>query len=282
MRIKYHYAPAISAHSRLTNFLEKRNISYELCPLVGGTNYRLCVFDLYRDQDEFIEFRIRFPFLSWITESIEYTESEIETAEWLFIRSMSKLVKWECHSSAFQQSCEYKKPFLHDKYYKHSEQIKPLTVTQKMKWSTRRYFSGPDTAEDFIFCSKRAKNMLDGKWKGLNFFNVMNVNGEPYDDLYQLVFERRLPLKALCGGKETICRSCGRSVIRFKNVLLQLGIQKQFIPDTDSVYSTGDVLADSLIGFPTYSLNIVPQSFYQYCKEKCMNHGMIYEPVNLI
>ena len=175
MRIKYHYAPAISAHSRLTNFLEKRNISYELCPLVGGTNYRLCVFDLYRDQDEFIEFRIRFPFLSWITESIEYTESEIETAEWLFVRSMSKLVKWEYHSSAFQQSCEYKKPFLHDKYYKHSEQIKPLTATQKMKWSTRRYFSGPDTAEDFIFCSKRAKNMLDGKWKGLNFFNVIYI-----------------------------------------------------------------------------------------------------------
>lgn len=282
MRIKYHYAPAISVHSRLINFLKKRNIPYELCSLVGGTNACICAFDLYRDQDAFIEFRIRFPFWGWVTESIEYTKSEVENAEWLFVRSASKLVKWEYHSSSFRQSCEYKKPFLRDKYYKHSEQIKPLTATQKMKWSTRRYFSGPETAEDFIFCSKRAKNMLDGKWQGLNFLNVMNVNGEPYDDLYQLVFERRLPPEALRGGKETTCRSCERPVIRFKNVLLQLEIQKKLIPDTDSVYSTGDVLTDSIIGFPTYSMNIVPQSFYQYCKEKCMNHGMIYEPINLI
>ena len=97
-----------------------------------------------------------------------------------------------------------------DNLFKHSEQVKPLTVTKSMKWSKRLYFSGPNAADDFIFCSKRAKDMLGGKWAGLDFLDVIDTKNEPYDNLYQLLFARKLPLKALYGGKQTTCSTCGR------------------------------------------------------------------------
>lgn len=281
MRIKYHYAAP--ARPKLISFLEKYEVSYEIYPVPGVDN-SFCAFDLYKDQEIFHRFIMEFPFLNnnKITEAIEYSKYEINNSAWLFVRSKSRKVEWKYTSVAFQLSCCYKKMLCRDNLFKHSEQVKPLTVTKSMKWSKRLYFSGPNAADDFIFCSKRAKDMLEGKWAGLDFLDVIDTKNEPYDNLYQLLFARKLPLKALHGGKQTTCSTCGRPIFRLKNALLQLKIREQFLPDADSVYTTGSVLADSIMGFPTYELNIVPQSFYQYCEDKGMNHGMIYEPVNLI
>lgn len=167
MRIKYHYAAP--ARPKLISFLEKYEVSYEIYPVPGVDN-SFCAFDLYKDQEIFHRFIMEFPFLNnnKITEAIEYSKYEINNSAWLFVRSKSRKVEWKYTSVAFQLSCCYKKMLCRDNLFKHSEQVKPLTVTKSMKWSKRLYFSGPNAADDFIFCSKRAKDMLEGKWTGLD------------------------------------------------------------------------------------------------------------------
>ncbi len=279
MKIRCHYA--ISFNVRLMQFLKKNCVSYKMCPIPGESR-PLCIFDLYEDQDSLRKFKTQFPFYKEIGKYPEYSKREIENAEWLSIRSKLKCVEWEYRPSAFLLSCEYSRLYLHDKKYKHAEQVNLLTVTKPIKWGTKMYFSGPNAADDILFCSDQARRLLDGRWNGLSFLHVMNSNGEYYNDLYQLSFKNRLPVNALSGGKKTICSTCGRSILRLKGGPYQLEIQKQCFDNGNSVYTTGSVLADWLTGFPTYAISIVPHSFYQYCEDKGMNHGMIYEPITLM
>ncbi len=279
MRIKHHYA--LPVNTRLMDFLRENRVAYKTCPL-PGSDAPLCIFDLYEGQECLRTFKTRFPFCREISKSPKYSKAEIENAKWLSVRSGLKKVEWEYQPSAFLLSCEYSKLFSRGKRYKHEEQISPLTVIGPMKWSAKMYFSGPNAADDILFCSKQTRDALDGKWNGLDFLRVMNGKGECHNDLYQLAFQNQLPIEALSGGKKTICRTCGRTVLRLKDGTYQLELREQYVDGGNSVYTTGNVLADWAIGFPTYAINIVPQSFYQYCERNGMNYGMIYEPVNLI
>lgn len=281
MRTKYHYY--VNKTEVVLRTLNHYDIKYKISSL-PLTNTQMCSFDLYDDQSVYLKFKALRPFLKncSIIKSIEYEEREIENSDWLFVRSKNKKVEWEYDESAFSLSCAYRLPLQHEKRYKHVEQTDLLTVKSPVNWGSCLYFSGPNSADDFLFCSAIAKQRLEGRWLGLDFLPVRRQkSGNHVANIYQLVFNDHIPFAAFRGGKISKCSSCGRQYIQLSDGVYQLEIQSKFLNDGNRVYQTGPILSDQAYGNPTYSVNIVPQSFYQYCKSNHMNNGMIYEPVNL-
>ena len=94
MRIKHHYYKY--AKRRLLEFLDSNKIAYIL-DCGQDKNSAMCSFDLYEDSVAFSRFRWLFPVFMgyWSFASVEYSDEEIEAAEWLLIRSISKKVSWE-------------------------------------------------------------------------------------------------------------------------------------------------------------------------------------------
>lgn len=214
---------------------------------------------------------------------MEYSKADLEDAEWLTVRNKSIKVQWEYDENAFKQSCPYKRLFLKELYYRHSEQADVLSVTKPVKWGTRQFFSGPNAADDIIFCSERAKAMLGNLWQGLEFWPVKKCNTSGYlTDLYQLFFSECLPIEAIGGGHLTACNICGRKIVRIAEDMPQIEIKREYLTNSNKVYRTGDVLTVQRKGYTTFSVNIVPQEFYRYCEKNQMNRGMVYEPIKLI
>lgn len=130
---------------------------------------------------------------------------------------------------------------------------------------------------------EKAKGLLNNRWIGLEFWPVKKYNSSEYcSDLYQLVFGNDLPVEAISGGESIVCDGCGKKIVRFVEGIQKLEIRKEYLKNPGQVYRTGDVLTEQRKGCTTFSLNIVPQEFYQYCEENRMNRGMIYEPIQLI
>ena len=103
-----------------------------------------------------------------------------------------------------------------------------------------------------------------------------------YPDLYQLFFDKQLPFEALQGGRCIKCRYCGKPIIRIKEDEADLRIKRGFLNDSKCVFSTGDVLTGEILGFSTYSINIVPRDFYLFCMKSKINKGLLFNPVMLI
>jgi hypothetical protein len=279
MRVKHHYF--ITNRFGLLKFLDKYQISYKICKLVDSRD-NTYAFDLYEDQEAYVKFRAQFPFIGSI-KTIEYSKLDIENAEWLSVRNRTTSVQWEYNEKAFKQSCPYKRPFLNEVYYRHIEQIDILSITKPVKWGKKQFFSGPDSADEIIFCSERAKLILENRWKGLEFWPVKKYNSsEKITDLYQLFFTQSIPVESLHGGNLAKCNACGRKIIRITEGTHQLVVDRKYLQDRNNVYKTESVLTNQLIGCTTFSLNIVSNDFYMYCERNKMNQGMIYEPIRLV
>lgn len=280
MRIKYHFC--LEKQNRLVEFLERYHVIYDVTEISKSS---LCTFQLYEDQEAYRRFKKQFPMaLRYDSlKMIEYSKSDIENAEWLIVRNKSTKVTWNYDEKAFYSSCSYKKFLCKEMQYKHPEQVNILSSTRAVKWSTRQFFSGPNSADDIIFCSEKARQILDNKWQGLEFLPVKKSNTSQYiPDLYQLFFKKILPVEAIRGGVFMTCRNCGKKMIRISKELYQLEFDKKYFLNPYSVYTTGNVLTTGLKGNETFFLNIVSQEFYQYCEKYQMNRGMIYEPIKLI
>ena len=275
MRIKHHYC--LKNKIRLVDFLDKFQIPYEV-------DESSCTFDLYEDQEVYKKFIIQFPFNTIASlKAVEYSKEELENAQWLSVRNISIKVQWEFDEKAFKKSCSYKKILTKELYHRHCEQVDVLSAVKPVRWGSRQFFSGPNSADEIIFCSEKIKNILENKWEGLEFWPMKKYNTSNYiKDLYQLYFSKRLPIEAFNSECLSICKGCGKKVIRIKGGAHPLEINKKYLKDQKSVYTTGDVLTKDKIGYNTFSLNIVSQDFYQYCEKHQMNRGMIYEPINLI
>ena len=287
MKKKYHFY--LESKKRIIEFLNKYEVPYETHTTISLNDRMekvtedMCVFDLYGDDDTYRKFKWQFPnYASEGIRSIEYSEKEIEESEWLFVYNKSNKVQWVYDEESFRETCRVKIPII-GSHYRHAEQVKCLSATKAVKWGTRQFFSGPNAMDDIIFCSDKARKMLQDKWNGLEFWTVKKYNTcQNIEDLYQLVFNEKLPIEAISGWKKGTCSICGRKIIRIPKGEEQISINRKYLKDLNSVYSTGEVLTGDVLGCNTFSLNIVPQSFYQYCKQYGMNRGMVYIPINLL
>lgn len=282
MRIKHHYYG--EEKDSVIDFLDKNEITYKIY-MLPESRKKMCTFDLYEDQHSYELLKHRFLLLSGYEsiKSIEYSKKEIEDAEWLTLRSMNTKVSWEYEDKTFRKTCSYKRLFMKNLYYRHSVQVDILSASKAIKWGVKQYFSGPNAADDFLFCSEKAKELLNDTWEGLEFWPVRKYNSTKYiPDLYQLIFKDVLPIEAIAGGKTIQCEGCGKKLMRFAGGIHKLELKKEYLNDPRKVYRTDDVLTDQLKGSTSFSLNIVSREFYQYCEANQMNRGMIYEPIKVV
>lgn len=280
MKVKYHFC--VENRRRLVSFLDKYDVPYEAVPAVQKGN-GLCVFDVYEEDESYVKLKRQFPLMTLSAmKTREYSKTDISNAKWLRIWAKGNKVQVEWEEKSFDLLCPYKNVF-GDTGYRHDEQTDSLSVAKAVKWGTRQFFSGPNSADDMIFCSEKAKNLLGDKWQGLEFLGVKKSNTQRYiPDLYQLFFKEHLPIEAVKGGYRTMCRYCGKEIVRFKHDDLQeLKIDRNFLENPYKVYSTGSVLVCGRTGYRTFSINIVSQQFYQYCEANHLNRGLAYEPVEL-
>ena len=240
---------------------------------------------MYEDQKVYEKFKQQFPFVSRLDSitTCEYSQGEIEEAQWLFVRNKSVKVQWEYDEYAFQRSCAYKRPFQKEMEYRHEEQIGYLSVTKPVRWGTRQFFSGPNAADDLLFCSGKTRRVLGSVWKGLEFWPVKKYASQgQIKDLYQLYFAETLPMEAITNKPIISCPKCGKTMIRIPNPVQKLVLDKNYLKDQTHVYKTGDVLTEQKMGYHTSFFNIVSQEFYQYCERFGMNRSMVYEPVKVL
>lgn len=284
MRIRHRYY--LSNKVGLQSFLNEHQISYQKDYSNDGKNI-MYVFDLYEDQKSYSKFKKYFPFTS-LDDSvveIEYTQAEIEQSEWLTVRSISPKMIYEFDEKAYKFSCPYKKFFSRELFYRHVEQIGELSSSKPVKWNLKQFFCGSDTADNYIFCADKAKNILGQEWGGLEFWPVKKYNTNEYIvNLNQLYFSEVLPIQAIhFTGRENIrhCNICGKSKIYIQPVY-QLSLRRKYMKNPKYVYKTEDIWTFDLMGWNTFSLNIVSHEFYQLCKDNRMNRGMVYEPINLV
>lgn len=281
MRIKRHYC--LDGKGRLKRFLDSYKIPYEPIQF-SEKDSCVFVFDLYEDDDYYTKFQRQFPIASRlaITRSKEYSREEIGNAEWFEIRSMGTKVEWEYDEGAFERTCPYKRAFIKELRYRHSRQKEYLSCAKAVKWGKRQYFSGPNSADDILFCSEKAKRILGEQWKGLEFWPVKKAGKEEYIlNLYQIYFARTLPVEAFSGKTISKCRFCGKSVLRTRDSE-RLAVSGLYLQDKYCVYTTGDICVSELSRGETFEIHIVSKEFYRYCEEKYMNSGMIYEPIDVI
>ena len=166
MRIKHYYC--LKNKFGLLRFLNRYEIPYQTEDSfeVLGTSVQVSdkeyLFELYEDQKVYEKFKQQFPFVSRLDSitTCEYSQGEIEEAQWLFVRNKSVKVQWEYDEYAFQRSCGYKRPFQKEMEYRHEEQIGYLSVTKPVRWGTRQFFSGPNAADELLFCSDKTRRIL--------------------------------------------------------------------------------------------------------------------------
>lgn len=178
MRVRHHYC--IDERESVVEFLKRYQISYEVIGMVGD---KTIIFDIYEDQYSYEMFKKTFPMLSISSfKNLEFSKKDIEKSKWLMVSCRGTNVEYVFQKEAFQYSCPYKIPFHKEPFYRHFKQISNLTVEKSVKWGKRQFFSGPNSMENIIFCSERTKNILENRWEGLQFKNVINKKGNDYVD----------------------------------------------------------------------------------------------------
>lgn len=278
MNIKYHYC--LESGYRLAKFLKKFQIKYDTVYDTSGKPY-LCSFDLYDGTAAYLYSKRLFPLYSPIPR-MEYTEHEISKAEWLTVKACSWRVKIVVLNDTYTFLCPYKNLFSNTVKYRHAEQRGLFGVEQPVKWKNT-YFSGPDTADNLIFCSQRGKQVLGSAWDGLKYTPVLVPRtGQEAQNVFQLQFTTLLPRDRIyLNGteKKQKCRKCGKISYcipeTYQLAILGKGLAKE------CVYTTGDMWCYSKCGesFPQY---IVSSKFYNTCKQKGIIKGLVFTPVVLV
>lgn len=280
MRIKHHYN--IISSKKIYDFIEKYDIQYDKYYLHDDEYYS---FDVFEDEIIYKKLRIHFPIesIDLIPEMV-FSAEEIETAEWYTISSNGAKVNWEFEEDSFRRTCPYKKLWFKDLYYRHTEQISFLHASKTINWGSRQFFTGPNSSDDYLFCSMRTKELLEKeKWGGLEIWPVKELGSDKeIKNLFQIVFSTQIPVKGIFGTHKK-CHQCGKEIVLTKDPYrYPLEISRDSLCDQNYVYTTGDVLIRDRIHNETYSRNIVSNKFYRYLKEKNMSRGLIFEPVILV
>lgn len=209
MNIKYHYCLKPSHKAR--RFLNKFHVKFDAVCDVRGQPY-LYSFELWDGTDAYLCAKRLFPVYSPIP-SMEYTEHEIMSAEWLTVKACSCSVKLADSGDTYSFSCPIKNPFFPTVKYRHAEQTGLFAIERPVIWKNK-VFGGPDTADNLIFCSEHGKHGLGTVWDGLEYSPVLMAGThQQAEDVFQLRFTNLLPPEAIhLNGLEKMqkCRQCGR------------------------------------------------------------------------
>lgn len=241
----------------------------------------ICVVEMLESDEQwpiFKKFLDRTGRMTWTT--AVYTKNEMESAEWLTIRS-----KWRW---------EYPQPDSGNSGYKNgitytgecpecgaeAVQVGKFRVRRSPKWHEKAFLM-INWVHDVLFASEAAKNILEASGlKGFHFQDVLNTKGTAaIDDIYQLCVETMLP-PGLVITNDTMeevntCPECGIT----KYVPSGRGII--YKRDAFANVDADIVISDEIFGggHSAIRLIIVSRRFYDTIISNKLDKQLDFEPI---
>ena len=215
-----------------------------------------------------------------ILESVHYSEQERLQAEWLTVRAITAKV----------ELCREEETFACSGYYQQGDKARhrvltgaPFYVAGSLRHSRHQNFFCSDEATDHhIFCTERARRVLESAEAEINFANVLyDATGDPVADLYYLAFRKTLPAEAVVPDncpEEYLCPCCGRRT--FFPPIYPLKVRGEALAGCRNACKTAEIFSSG--GNFAYPLNLISQALYRFLKENALLRGLEFVPVEIV
>ena len=245
MRIKHRFG--FSRDKDIYNCLDKIGMPYEKGDLVS-------ILTIFEDDRRFEQVKALFEAkqIYPLTETV-YSSSELESASWLSVRST-----WLSGAGLIQKA--------------------NFSVEKEPRWGSRNFLM-LNWVHDELFVSEKAASVL--KNSDFGGFQIKGVNGKMdvlHEGIYQLYINRTLEygLKDDSISKVICCSNCNR-----KRYLLKPGYitydRSVFDNIDDDIIKSGEQFGEIVCS----RIIFISQRFYRFLKEKKLNRGLQYEPIQL-
>lgn len=270
MRIKHRFG--FSRDKDIYNCLDKIGMPYEKGDLVS-------ILTIFEDDRRFEQVKALFEAkqIYPLTETV-YSSSELESASWLSVRST-----WRSGYPFPKENKEYIFSTYNTETYcckcgAGLIQKANFSVEKEPRWGSRNFLM-LNWVHDELFVSEKAASVL--KNSDFGGFQIKGVNGKMdvlHEGIYQLYINRTLEygLKDDSISKVICCSNCNR-----KRYLLKPGYitydRSVFDNIDDDIIKSGEQFGEIVCS----RIIFITQRFYRFLKEKKLNRGLQYEPIQL-
>ena len=270
MRIKHRFG--FSRDKDIYNCLDKIGMPYEKGDLVS-------ILTIFEDDRRFEQVKALFEAkqIYPLTETV-YSSSELESASWLSVRST-----WRSGYPFPKENKEYIFSTYNTETYcckcgAGLIQKANFSVEKEPRWGSRNFLM-LNWVHDELFVSEKAASVL--KNSDFGGFQIKGVNGKMdvlHEGIYQLYINRTLEygLKDDSISKVICCSNCNR-----KRYLLKPGYitydRSVFDNIDDDIIKSGEQFGEIVCS----RIIFISQRFYRFLKEKKLNRGLQYEPIQL-
>lgn len=278
MRIKHRYGFS-SGNRQVMRFLKRYGIAFQQDELIGTTV-------IFEDDDVFTAVRAFFEKKD-VVDVVDavYDKSELETADWLTIKS-----EWWSQYPEPKESMGYMFttydasaycPGIDGKYRcgKGLVQKQPFVIKKCPNWGSRNFMMLNWVPDELFVSTKAAAILAESKLKGFSFLDVLDPSQRPYDSVKQLKVKNHLP-KSLAqeSVKERfVCPACGFE--KFLTTVGPMKFYKSAFADIDcDIVKTEDAFGE--IG--CNSMILVSHSFYAAIVKNKIGKGLIFEPIEIV
>lgn len=203
---------------------------------------------------------------------LHYTKKELDSAEWLYVRSTTASLEYEREDESFDITCK-------DIDGGHRTRNENPLYIGKYKWNSRQHFN--TTNYDVLFCDDIIKNLLESNCNGFRFENVYHYKTEKVcPDLFKIHAANIIEETALSwpqDAEEFVCRACGK-VSHYRNDEFILHVRRDAINSDVDIWMTPKIFGT---GFCDYSLTIISNKVFRLLRDNKLNRGLIFQPVIL-
>lgn len=258
-------------------YLESKNTPYKISE-IDVSNYYLIV-EVAREDEGSSEIIETLSKLTFSTISLEFTEEERLSAEWLNMESTNWKVENEYDEFEFFCPAAPEKEII---WGFHHRRVMPIHC-RPIKWTNRNHIYGTAYGESDIVCDDHAYKIISGyNFGGLEFAEVFTLKNQVMSNAHHMVYKNELPPEALlpdeAQDKILHCPWCGK--IKYDNTHeSRIIVKREYLDDKVDFYGTPDML-----GFHANAGRrvLVSQRVYRALKENMLTRNLRFEPVIIV
>ena len=207
----------------------------------------------------------------------EYTKADLSKAALIAIRPKRQCVSVLNYEEAMLHYCSTP-PYNSGCSYIHDQEQVDLLQIDRLPKRTKTAFFSEDTGFEFLFCDKRAYNVLcSSNICGVEFKPVLSKNKKVYPDFYQITSDNKISREIISLGhseRYDYCPICGAKKIVLNNTdqlhlnMKQLGEESDFYV-TESIFGEG----------AAYPLYIISQHCFELLKDNDLIYHLVLTPL---
>ena len=259
----------------LEALLEKYGVSYKGFEMPDKREY--ASFDIPETSPAYAAFRQLRPDEPAPIRNAVFTERERENARWLTCTALTAKVELQKEEASFTCSEFFGEGMAHHRTWNGG----PFYVSKPLSRRPNQHFFTACGAEDHLFCTERAKTLLEALNLPLAFQAVCHYKtGNPIGDLYDVQILTELPFDALelSNSEETYpCPVCGKQTFLPP---LQLRLRGAYLEGMPMICATKPVFGWG--GNYAARINLISHDLYLYLKKNELTRGLRVDPVELI